>query len=248
MSDLDIDARPIDEIPFAQDHPESMRAVVQTRVRETLKSAGAKTAQDVIMLGCTGLVQALTQRMDVGMARLAALDVRCHMAGAGFGLPCYIAPNRYCHVHAGIGGLQTGQMARHIEAAELCSRELTKEERAQVDTVHALMDKEAARDARTVEHDDPAETTDVERAVTALGNTFVCPEHDTMVWGCRYCLAAAIIHGPFQPEMYVELKEGMDVWNDSIDKLEVSLRHPKAQAVSVFVCVKKWQRELVEVK
>jgi len=272
MSHEEIDARSIDEIPFAQDVPEEARGLLQARMREIFKRAGAAIAQDVIDLGCTGLVKALAHASQVaGFATWpdptdvrssqvdVAREVRSHMAGAGFGLPCYVPPTRYCLVHATIGGLQKGQIARHAESVNLCSRELTPEERKHAAAVQALIDQEGLKEAK--EHFKVEELKDEackaaanlsgmnqaqERPVVVLGSTFVCPEHEAMVWECRYCLAASIIQGPLQPEVFLELQNDRVSESQEIKRLKDVLAQSKFDTVTAFARVKRWERKLIE--
>lgn len=260
----DRDERPIDKIPFAREGvtcagdgslPEEVVAR-QTKVRSILGSAGVEVVQDIIELGCTGLLH------ELGPAESAlerARFVRANMGGSGIGLPCYVPSTRFCWVHNTIGGLQAGQRGLHPEGVALCSRELTPEERDHMAVMGAFVEQEGLKRAQEmglgieaedeemvkVTVDEPAQDTGTK---SHLGPDFICPEHKERVWKCRYCLAAAVIHGP--PEPILTMDEGWrsEVQGFSDSALEKSLRDAIGPSVFVRVVVAWFKRQLVEVK
>ncbi len=285
----DTDDRKIEDVPFACDSPD--REFVRKNIIQILSDRGARTAQDVIDLGCTGLVGAKRS----GAAVLDVRDVRSNMAGAGFGLPCYVPPTRYCLVHNTIGGLQPGQKPRHSEFVDLCSRPLTPEEQGHTTDMQALINKEGAAKAKRlfgaeriepeapnsrptpkprpdddmfmeerrshearlglsparnllghiVDCDQPVVST----APVPLDLSFACPEHahSTLVWACRYCLAAAVINGPIQPEVFLELQRRDGGFGDEeIENLDAVLADKNYTMATAFVRVKCWKQQMVE--
>jgi hypothetical protein len=256
----DTDDRKIEDILFAQDSPDGeSRRLDCCAVRDILLERGACIAQDVIDLGCTGLVHA----RKTGAAVADVAFARSHMAGAGFGIPCYVPPTRFCLVHNTIGGLQPNQKPRHQDGLDLCSRELTPEEQGHAAGVQALINKEGEDKAKRLfgaEKIDPvpaaesampatsaAPTIVASVPIVTLGARFVCPEHATIVWACRYCLAAAVIHGPIQPDVYVEcVRQDGSGGGESIEKLAVLLAAKDNMEINVFVRAKCWKRQMVE--
>jgi len=248
-------SRPLSEIPFTD--------VVADTVRHVFELAGAQTDEDIVELGCTGLVSRLVNR-DLGdsdtcwrRACSNATFVIGRMAGSGCGLPCYVPPTRFCLIHNTIGGLQRGQAPRHEDFALKISRELNAEEKKHAAAVQAEVDRVALVEAenhfgaeQTVEFTEPnAGSTD--DPVSPLTPTFRCPEHalDKPVWKCRYCLAAQIIHGPFEPSIVLRSYKTSDAFSEPksepveiLDRIQ-SLEH--ASEVELLVRVARWNRRLV---
>jgi hypothetical protein len=115
------DLRPLSEVHFFSNDKE---------MHELFESLGCKTAQDVIELGDTGLAAK-------GFSIERIRDICANMAGAGFGITCFVPPTRYCHVHGGIGGLQDNQRARHQESLNLISRDLNIKEKTTIELIEA---------------------------------------------------------------------------------------------------------------
>lgn len=253
----EIDNRSIEIIPFAQDFTDPIaREEALLRIRQMFIEAGTLTAQAIIEHGCTGLVGRLTPkdpRTPFVPARAPLVRVafaREHMAGAGFGIPCYVPPDRFCLVHNTIGGLQDRQVARHSEFLNLVSRELTPEEAKHAAAVGALIKQTGAKEAKKrfgaeEAKDDPVEERP-EPSASRLTASFTCPEHKTIVYRCRYCLAAAIITGPFEPELFLEAQNESSSNILDIEKLDEMLASFKGEELRVFARVKRWTRKLVE--
>lgn len=128
------DDRAIESMTFGLGAPPEVGA----RVREILLRAGARHADDIAWLGCTGLYGALRACGDSHEEALANVRfVRANIAGAGIGLTCYIDREHYCEAHETIGGLEDNQKARHTEHASAISRDLTPSERGHVVLVNA---------------------------------------------------------------------------------------------------------------
>lgn len=301
----DTDDRKIEDILFAQEDSLLNRESFCAAVRRIFLDRGARTAQDVIDLGCTGLVGApvdmsipdehrLLYKENSPVAQIAF--ARGRMAGAGFGIPCYVPPTQFCFVHNTVGGLQPNQAGRHPEGLNLCSRPLTLEEQGHTADVQALINKEGAAktkllfgaervepetpkmltvedsralnqylEARCIEEmhgchpctcdvAQPVESATVSTAPAAatvpLDKKFVCPEHDkdTMIWTCRYCLAAGVINGPLQPDVFVEYRrQDKSIGSAEIENLGAVLGDEGSIEVTAFVRVKCWKRQMVEI-
>jgi hypothetical protein len=223
------DTRPLGEIRFAADLPASdgvSREAVEANIRDLLHRIGVDVEQDIIDMGCTGLVQGLCSLAANelpeeyrGLALNAASFIRRHMAGSVCGLPCYVPRDRYCLVHDTIGGLQLAgnfdgpQAQRHPEALPFMSRELTEEERRKVAGIDAKLsaDVKAAALAEygaTDLDDEPAGGTPTPSCPIPQP-PFKCPEHAEPDWVCRKCIAQAIAEGKGAVLSEVE------VWNEA---------------------------------
>lgn len=263
------DRRPVDEIPFAQDPklPSEERERRQARIREIFKACGCQIAEDIVQLGCTGLTALASTGSPIrymGGAPGSGDDcifVRENMTGSGIGLPCYVPPDRFCLVHNVVGGLQAGQALRHPESLLLCSRDLTDEERKRWLAVDKLANKEALKEAQDklgVEAADTAHSAcpdDVKPVIDAgdeddededrlLDARFLCPEHSPSnpEWRCRFCLAAAIVNGPFEPTLVVEVPDRFYVGQD----IKRFLDAHEEPWVRLYVQVARWTRKLVK--
>ena len=254
------DERPLAEIQFAGDwHDPEIRHAACEIVRSALASAGVAVAQDIVDLGCTGLIARLPVSIEGGR-EVAARFVRANMAGSICGLPCYVPPDRFCLVHNTIGALQLvgnvdgPQRNPHPEGVALCSRELTDEERKQAGIMAAAIDehaRKAAKDLGFEPVDEPCEDTEAlgaplkNRGLPLLSG-FCCPEHSEPVWRCRFCLAAAVIAGPFEPELLLQRIDGstnVEGFGD-FENLEAFLAAGN-KTVGLFVCAARWARKLV---
>jgi hypothetical protein len=230
-----VDERPISELNFGyNEFGEEDRLGEATWMRKKLAALDVQTAQGIVDLGCTGAIFSLT----VGeIARF-----RLGLAGSGVGLPCYVPITRFCLAHNTIGGLESGQVSRHSENVEKISRELTPVEAAKVrlmdksrridkdtivDTQKAVSsllggrDQEALREALTEPQDqvldldksysDP-QTNLINASLTPRSVSWKCAEHRDLNWGCRHCVAQAIVEGPLVPVLRIGQHE-----NDNLD-------------------------------
>jgi hypothetical protein len=242
------DERPLDQIQFAMDELDlNIRRANCEATRRVLARAGVAVAQDIVDLGCTGLMA------EAGSALDNAIFIRMNMSGSICGLPCYVPPDRFCLVHNTVGALQLvgnvdgPQVNPHPEGVALCSRELTAEERKQMIGVDALINEHAKRDAVALGLE-PVDGEAVENAFDSGTSTppplsagFRCPEHITPEWRCRFCLAVAVIAGPFQPMRLLELPNGIE----DADQLEGVLAKGNDNTVGLYVRAAVWQRKLV---
>jgi hypothetical protein len=225
------------EIRFAADLPASdgaSREGVEANIRDFLHRVGVGVGQDIIDMGCTGIVQGLYNLLAKedesryspeecrGRALNTASVIRRNMAGSVCGLPCYVPRDRYCLVHDTIGGLQlTGnfdgpQAQRHPEALPFMSRELTEDERRKVAGIEAKLSADAkaaalAEYGATDLDGEPVVDTSVEEVATAPScpipqPPFKCPDHTEPDWDCRKCIAQAIVEGkkPLHQEYWVD--------------------------------------------
>jgi len=262
-----VDSRLLSEIPFHGD---------AVWMRMKLDQAGVKIAQDIIDLGCTGMTLKLRQAFGVFLRENTAIEdsagadavqhrlilddvkrVRSTMGGAGFGLPCYVPSNLFCLVHNTIGGLQQGQAQRHPEGLKLCTRQLTDAEALQVRAMETFVAQEGLKDGEdrfgleAVERNTDllvgAEHAPVFHATDTSAIGFTCPEHKEIVFACRYCLAAAVIHGPFQPVVEIAIQQdgASTITRVPLNKLDEALANGDVEIVEAFVRVKRWSRKLI---
>jgi hypothetical protein len=210
---LERDERPLAEIRFAQDTHVLSREAVQLEVCSVLQEAGVRIAQDIIELGCTGLVLRL-QTAGKRSGVEAAIFVREHMAGSICGLPCYVPPDCFCLVHNTVGALQLQgnadgpQLARHPEGIPLCSRELTEDERKKLNLIQSKIAEDATDEARRMGAE-VLTATEFEEQCLEAGlpyrplrpglAVFKCIEHTEFNPKCRFCLAQAVVDGPLDP-------------------------------------------------
>jgi hypothetical protein len=228
----DRDKRPLNEIEFAK-HGANHDLDLQDKIREWFKSCGVACAQDIIDLGCTGLL------LQLGSSRSGILGIAqtiCeNMAGSICGLPCYVPNNRFCLVHNTIGGLQVSgnldgpQVNKYPESIKSCSRSLTDQEREHFGQVQAKIALDGFEEAKLFFGAELAaelaDTVDLptdplgdkvinapfaDDALQAMAPScpvalppFQCREHDTFNSGCRFCLAQSIAEGAYAPSAFV---------------------------------------------
>lgn len=198
---------PIDEMPFQGGDT----------VRATLRMCGVATAGDIEKLGCTGAAKHGLDASNIATLRLA-------LSGGGVGLPCFVPITRYCLAHNTLGGLQDGQKQWYPDQVEGISRPLTAKEKGTVElieasrriqgqtlgerlmtTADALAGRELPKGFEAVGEDEeevPAaqkKFTLRETGVPFEPSSWVCPEHPKLNWACRYCIAQAIVAGPYSP-------------------------------------------------
>lgn len=237
--EVERDERTLDEINFTMDGDPRV-SVSFVPVRAILRAAGADTAQDILDLGCTGLTAALAEK-DVHWLD-DTRKVCSGMAGAGFGLTCYVPPTRFCLVHNVIGALEPGQESKHIEGLPLCSRELTDEERKMAAAMDILTQGKPQDEPAPA----PAPTAAPAGSPIALYDGFACPEHREPVWRCRYCLAAAVIAGDFEPMTVVRtVNENGNGAFHAGEQLELLLTDSTFTTVELYVRAAVWQQKLV---
>jgi hypothetical protein len=249
------DERPLDQIQFAIDELDLVkRAQICEAVRTTLATvAGVTVAQDIVDLGCTGLVLAFSRGSTAVTAIGSAQYIRANMGGSLCGLPCYVPPDRFCLVHNGIGSLQTkgnldgAQVNPHPEGLALCSRELTEIERKYAMGVDALIDANAAHEAGASDRENEALHAEVVATPTALalGDGFTCPEHRDPEFRCRFCLAAAVINGDFEPTRLVMIHDGKSQKFVPGAKLDEVLASDDFGEAELYVRAARWVRRLI---
>ena len=241
---FDHDPRDLAEVQFAINLPEEEREAAAERVREIFRTCGAKTAQDAIELGCTGLAK---HGVDIETAKF----VRENMAGARFSLTCYVPDTKHCLVHEGIGGLlnknraNVQQEMRHPEVLDKISRELTPQETVHLSMMESTMRKELreseARRALTGKESvdfrlpegwevdgQPVES----RAAAPVAQfqlpqltpqrpeDFKCPEHGETLWSCRFCVASEVIRGDWSPALLLAAGTENEVDPESVERIE----------------------------
>ena len=259
-SDLDLgwtDERPLADLPLAMHLPPLDRLPAVARLREVLEACGVAVAEDIARLGCTGL-------FDHGHDLPTIQFVRRNLAGSGVGLTCFVPPTRYCLGHDTIGGLQEGQACAYESSVEGISRPLTKEEAEHMGIVervrrrkgHESLDRrlheamEALNpDADTTLSTSPAPLSKVPSHVKAQ-RAFTCEEHAEPFWGCRFCLAQAIVEGDVSPRCLLTWDDGENFENVDASEIEGRLAafdENGVSAAAVYVRVLRFVRRLARV-
>jgi hypothetical protein len=251
---MERDERPLAEINFAMDESDpATRERVQAETRIAFSLVGVKVAQDIVDLGCTGLAGKMGLR--------GAQVLRKNMSGSICGLPCYVPPDRFCLIHNTIGGLQLQgnvdgvQQNPHPEGVALCSRELNDEEKKHAAVMQSKIDEHArkltgeADPADTSAPPEPAirfvEQRNYHCAIT-FHDGFQCPEHTAPEWRCRFCLAAAIIAGDFEPQTMARLIDDRGVGAFAPGgTLGETLADDHYTSVELYVRAAIWRRKMV---
>lgn len=251
---MEPDSRPLEELVFAGHLPEGEREHVATEVRRLLSQCGVSIANDIVLLGCTGLA-------SCGLAEEEMTFVRENMAGSGIGLPCYVDLKHFCRVHNTIGGLQEGQAVQHADFVDAVSRELTDEEKGHVELVESARRSKGrlagAKDilegrvpTRGPETED--EPDGDEEGFVPL-KPFECPEHGLIAWHCRFCIAQAIVEGALVPTLLIGVTDdGNSIPADNVSSIVPEAVNEKIQkyeedgatTVALFARVAVWRRKL----
>lgn len=216
------DKRPLEQLSFAVDAPEPERESIAARVRELLAGVGVVVADDIDAIGCTGLV---ANGLTVPLAQY----VRQNIGGSAHPIPCFVPPDRFCFVHDVIGGLQEGQAPQFVDKILDISRPLTTEESRRSSLIErARRQNDPNPQARAIKTIDilngrqvamPSEpaATFTPDAPRLIGQA-LCTEHIEAVWGCRFCLAAELVSGAFEPKLLIVPTFGDNI--TSTDDLE----------------------------
>lgn len=226
-----------------------------TEVRQMLLTAGLKTAQDIIDAGCTGLFATFSSIE-------AVQRVQQNMGGSGVGLPCYIGHDRFCLVHQTIGGRQDGQKAAHPDYIAAVSRELTLDEKRHHKVVESarrqhgsdriaqarqlLQEEEERKRKRAQGGSDTSVMEDVVAAEPQdMAEAFRCTEHGELFWGCRFCVAQAIVEGDLVPHFLVHCDDEITTndWHDG-NGVEERLEELNVSKATVYVRVATFTRRL----
>jgi hypothetical protein len=271
---LERDERPLAEIQFAMEvQGLDTRANASQAVRAAFAICGVKVAQDIIELGCTGLVLQLRHDAATGLQSPGDLEwtrkavqtatfVRQHMAGSICGLPCYVPPDRFCLVHNIPGALQLHgnmdgpQLARHPEGIPLCSRGLTDDERKAQGKILNKITGDAADEAKAL----GGEVVEGGQEITLpplpksefkinVVSPFKCSDHTEFNPKCRFCLAQAVAEGPLEPELEVFTTKGGCSLGDNYAvsmnaDLPQLLADPTVNKLRAYVLAARWVRKL----
>ncbi len=219
------DRRPIETMQFgyeagkdlSEEERKKAQEFVTAGVRAFLDQCGCVVADDINRLGCTGVARVLLESAPEKIVEQIQ-HLRIDMAGGGVGLPCFVPPTLFCLAHNTIGGLEDGQQAHHTEMVALISRELTPEEAAKVSAMNvarkiktregieeymagnSAAEADEAPEGVTGEEPSTQEEPDIDLNQFRVGRpAWKCPEHTTTNWGCRFCVAQAIVEGPLEP-------------------------------------------------
>lgn len=145
---------------------------IADQVRNILRESGCVTDDDIVNLGCTGLMLKLVRAPVLtisGNALAMAVRVRENMGGSGCGLPCYVPPDRFCMVHNTIGGLERGQSQRNPDGVSYCSHEVTGAQAAHMQAVQAKITQEGLKEGAKLFGLEPVEDGGVLGAVDPIG-------------------------------------------------------------------------------
>lgn len=259
MSTDPVDDRPLDSLTFGQleKTPEACAATAEY-VRRILHSAGVRVAEDIALLGDTGLAGygGFTERSGemVEMIKL----VRDGLAGCGVGLTCYVPLDRYCLVHNGSGSLQEGQEPRHAAFVDKISRELTSAEAGKVAAVEHIRRQtggQSAGSAMQTIRDMARKTADAADTdlvpLPAPRGEWACDEHAVTFWPCRFCVAAEIARGPLGPyyTMTTSPDPDLDAVTDPVNPYEIddrlkALNADGARGVDLYIRIARWSYKL----
>jgi hypothetical protein len=267
---IERDERPLSEICFSRDVDSPLG---EADMRVVLSICGVRTGQDIVDMGCTGLVLAIKAYKDSLIASLAkAQQIRQSMAGSVCGLPCYVPDHLFCLVHNTVGGLQTSgnkdgpQSNPHPEGLALCSRPLTPEEGGKLQGMQAFAQAEAVKEANAHFGAEPVTEDDAflhpgispsslefydagkRDACPVPLPPFVCREHGEFTIGCRYCLAQSIVEGPVEPPMHLfaEPARGTQLLQRELRDLPALLSSTDTDVVELYVLAGRWVRKLVK--
>ena len=270
------DDRPLDEIPF---HDLGQDMLPPEEVREFLRSCGALTAQQVAELGCTGTYALSTLTVDERIR--FSQKVRQSLAGVGIIMTCYVPDSLYCLIHGCVGGLQPQQKQQFAEALPSMTRELHPNEivgnrmvkhaisryRGETGAHEILSGAGDADDLARAIGDRPGATDGPAEppAVGRLGGTWTratdrqttetvwkCPEHSTLTWSCRYCVAAEIVaHGSLVPDYQIigttnACVDGKTLCpGGEVDRVLVEQVRLRAEKTEIWVRLGAWSLGLV---
>jgi len=228
-------------------------------IRRLLAEHDIHTAEDIVEAGCTGLFGELSSLELVQR-------IRDNMGGSQIGLPCYVGADRFCLVHRTIGGLQENQEPKNTKYVSSISRELTDLERGYRKVVeHArrqqgpnrmaaaqemLREEEERRRKDKNRHGD--DSTDGEEVFTEelrdMADYFKCTEHGEFFWGCRFCVAQAIVEGDFEPLFFVKTDDdpgaGEVVAGAAVVDFLENLNNDGVDSATVFAKVAAFRRKL----
>lgn len=265
LDTLFLDTRSIDDMPFGAETPEVDRAAVAERVRKQLVTYGVKTADDINRLGCTGAMSfeaampgfaPLEDADDKSEARARIQFLRLGLAGGGVGLPCFVTPDRFCLVHATIGGLQENQKQLYPAFVDAISRPLTDPERGQFALINAARmtartDPDAAADLLSGRTEAPGviergednglddEDVRILHGARLGAQTWKCSDHATTNWACRYCVAQAIVEGPLDTafvinEQLTPQADAFDTTPMSAEGVVIRLEHANSAGIETL--------------
>lgn len=251
-----------------------------TFTRAALARCGAVIAQDVIELGCTGIAKHganvdQIRRLRAGLAGsglglpcYVGLDRYClaHETIGGLqdgqrqrhpeqvaAISRELAPNERAHVavveaarrqggKGAAGDALTGRRTNEDFLQEV-GRELAPPD-AEVDLSPGAPAPASVPAAPTA----PAPVARVSGEAT-----FVCPDHDIAQWHCRYCVAAEIVRGTFEPvfllghaeaDTTVMMDDVLEIKSDEIEARIQKLDEGGANGAVLYVKVARWIRKL----
>jgi len=249
------DRRKVEDIAFGIEIPEVDRAAAVAWFREkVLAPRGITSGEGLRQLGCTTLSDAFT---------IAELQrIRMILGGSGVGLTCFVPSNLYCLVHETVGGLQEGQDVLGADKIGKVSRELTRVEAQQVGRIEAVRRMRNATDTDRLEvlrgnvdpegiAEDPGPALDRPPPTPStlpprVEASWRCDYHQRRDWGCRHCLAEALVAGEIAPKLLVtdgvefEQIAGDAELHDAVSALDKR----GVDAAAVYVKIGRFSRRL----
>jgi hypothetical protein len=211
------DERALAELRFANHIlDDAERAIKESDVRRVLGFCDVTVAQDIIDLGCTGVLSALLAYHAVyandwlKIALQQTQGILENIGGSGTGLPCYVSPQHFCLIHNCVGALEPGQTG--LDAHPGMIRDLIADEALHAKAMGALADQHAVEGLQEhfkaeVEKEDPTRPNEVGQIKRLVGPVDdycvdlasiqmkpICSDHPDMPsLDCKACVAVAIL-------------------------------------------------------
>ena len=267
------DQRPIESMTFGLNAPEEERAEVADRVRGLLQMCGVKTGNDIAALGCIRATEILSgddaKFLREGLAG-CGVGLACHVPPSLFCLVHNTIGGLQPGQCANGDPATLARMSRPLTAEEERQMRLTMKAAnlgSQEGAHRALrgIDEDFVRDVFSQEEDDDDVDDAPREFPQALpgplpaspllgmdddgGYDWRCPTHRKTDWGCRYCVAQAIVEGELMP-MFALVDPTVDdgttfKGNAGETVLELAERNAEgAEAADLYVRCAKFTRKL----
>lgn len=270
------DQRPVESMTFGLNAPEEERAEVADRVRGLLQMCGVKTGNDIAALGCIRATEILgvdgAQFLRIGLAG-CGVGLACHEPPSLFCLVHNTIGGLQPGQRANGDPATSGRMSRPLTAEEERQMRLTmkaanlgSQEGAHralrgidEDFVRGVFSQEEA-DADIDATDDaprefpqappgPLPTSPLLAMDDDGGYDWRCPTHRKTDWGCRHCVAQAIVEGELTPTFALvdpTMDDGTTFKGNAGETvLELAERNAEgAEAADLYVRCAKFTRKL----
>lgn len=277
------DTRPIEDLEFGAALPDRTpeeRQKTRDVLTSLFRNLGCRIAQDIADLGCTGL--SAKAQMSVGAIGEIRSDMAGSGVGITCFVPGHLfclahntigalqpgQAQRYPEALPAITRPLTPQEEVSVRLIEKTQRIKSSGKSRLVDSVDMLSGRGISptdlEDPNDVDEGAPPTvstkynpTLDYDPAKVYAKETFAtpweCEEHNTLVVGCRYCLAQAIVQGPLEPFLLLmPALEGNHANPEDANRIEPSEFEAKlaqldaayCDAAALFVKVATWRRRL----